>query len=418
MAEPERQILHVDLDAFYASVEARDDPKLRGRPVIVGGHSRRGVVLAASYEVRRFGVRSAMSMVEARRRAPDAIVVPPRFHAYAEASEAVFAIFRAVTPEVEPLSLDEAFLDVTRSRALFGSGETIARSIRARIAAEVGLPASAGIAAAKFVAKIASDLAKPNGQLVVPEAETRRFLAVLPVSRLWGVGPKTEARLGALGLRTLGDVAAARPEWLEAQLGDGGRHFWLLAQGIDDRSVEPDREAKSIGSEDTFERDVVDRERLLSSIHSQALRVARRLRAGGVRARTIVLKLKSADFRLTTRRVSLPEATDDGQAIFAAAELLLGDARSVGPVRLTGVAAMNLEAEPRQLSLLEPGGQKKQALNRTLDRIADRFGSAAIVTADLVPGAEDEDPVLRGRAGGSRLDQAPKPRPKAKRPPR
>ncbi|MFO0724396.1 MAG: DNA polymerase IV [Myxococcota bacterium] len=406
MAEPEPQILHVDLDAFYASVEARDDPSLRGKPLIVGGHSRRGVVLAASYEVRPFGVRSAMSMAEAVRRAPQAIVVPPRFHAYAEASERVFAIFRSVTPEVEGLSLDEAFLDVTRSRALFGSGIEIAQAIRQRIREEVGLPASAGIAAAKFVAKIASDLAKPNGQLEVKAADTKAFLAKLPVARLWGVGPKTEARMRELGLYTLGDVAVARIEWLEAHLGDSGRHFWLLSQGIDDRRVEVDREAKSIGSEDTFEHDVRDKERLLSSIHSQALRVARRLRAGGVRARTVVLKLKTADFRLSTRRLTLGEPTDDGQVLYAAAESLLGDPGAIGPLRLTGVAAMNLEEEPAQLSLL--GGKKDKAkkLNSTLDQITERFGTAAIVTADLVGEPEDPDPTLRAKIGASRLDAA------------
>jgi len=211
-------IIHLDMDAFYASVEQRDFPDLRGKPVIVGGHPRRGVVLAASYEVRPFGVRSAMPMAVAMRKAPAAIVVPPRMAAYEEASEAVFAILSTVTPLIEPLSLDEAFLDVTASRKLFGGPAKIAAELRARIAAEVGLPSSAGIASVKFVAKIASDVAKPNGQLEVAPGEARAFLASLPVTRLWGVGPKTEAVLAKLGLRTIGQIAAADPDWLNRHL--------------------------------------------------------------------------------------------------------------------------------------------------------------------------------------------------------
>src|SRR5277367_2691962 len=228
---PPRAILHLDMDAFYASVEQRDDSALRGRPVIVGGHPKRGVVLAASYEVRPSGVRSAMPMARALRLAPDAVVVPPRFHAYAEASEQVFAIFERYTPLVEPLSLDEAFLDVTGSVSLFGQPATITSRIRREVAEEVGLPCSAGIAAVKFVAKVASDLAKPNGQREVAEADTRAFLAPLPVARLWGVGPKLEATLLTLGLRTVGDVARADASLLAEQLGDTGRHLTALARG-------------------------------------------------------------------------------------------------------------------------------------------------------------------------------------------
>jgi DNA polymerase-4 len=232
-------IIHIDMDAFYASVEQRDDPKLRGRPVIVGGHLRRGVVLAASYEVRKFGVRSAIPMARAVKLAPHAVVVPPRFKAYAEASDRVFSFFESVTPLVEPLSLDEAFLDVTGSVGLFGPPAKIAADLRARIARELELPASAGIAACKFVAKIASDVAKPNGQLEVPAGQTRAFLAPLSVSRLWGVGPRMEETLAGLGLRTIGQIAEHDPEWLERRLGSTGRHFWHLSQGIDDRVVVP-----------------------------------------------------------------------------------------------------------------------------------------------------------------------------------
>lgn len=388
-----RAILHVDLDAFYASVEQRDRPELRGRPVIVGGHPTRGVVVAASYEVRPFGVRSAMPMAQAVRRAPQAIVVPPRFEAYVEASERVFAIFESVTPLVEPLSLDEAFLDVGGSVRLFGAPAEIARRIRERIAAEVGLTASAGIAAVKFVAKIASDLAKPNGQLEVPADETVAFLAGLPVGRLWGVGPKTEAVLQGLGLRTIGDIAATDPARLERQLGAAGRELWALSRGIDEREVIPDREARSVGAEDTFEEDLSGLEALRPRIHSQALRVGRRLRRAGRRARVVQLKVKFCDFRLVTRRTTLEEPTDDGQAIYRAALELLERLAPARPVRLTGVAGQEVTAGAgRQIGLFAAGPRPADRLNAALDRIADRFGSAAVTTADLAEADVSEDP--------------------------
>jgi len=387
-----RAILHVDLDAFYASVEQRDRPELRGKPVIVGGHPTRGVVVAASYEARPFGVRSAMPMAQAVRRAPQAIVVPPRFEAYVAASERVFAIFESVTPLVEPLSLDEAFLDVGGSVRLFGPPAEIARRIRGRIAAEVGLTASAGIAAVKFVAKIASDLAKPNGQLEVPADETVAFLAPLPVGRLWGVGPKTEAVLRALGLRTIGDIAATDPARLERRLGIAGRELWELSRGIDEREVVPDRQARSVGAEDTFEEDLSGMEALRPRIHSQALRVGRRLRRAGLRARAVQLKVKFGDFRLVTRRTTLEEPTDDGQTIYRAALGLLERLAPLQPVRLTGVAGQEVTAEAGQLGLFAAGPRPADRLNAALDRLADRFGRAAVTTADLAEADADEDP--------------------------
>jgi len=278
-----RAIIHVDMDAFYASVEQRDNPSLRGKPIIVGGHAQRGVVVAASYEVRPFGVRSAMPMARAMKLAPHAIVVKPRFSAYSEASEQVFAIFERYTPLVEPLSLDEAFLDVTASVGLFGPPADIARRIRKEIAEELKLPASAGIASVKFVAKMASDLAKPNGQREVRAQETVQFLAKLPVSRLWGVGPKTEEELTRAGLKTIGDVAARDVTWLEQRLGSQGRELWALARGQDEREVVPDRAAKSVGAEDTFEEDLTGMDLLRPHVHAQALRVGRRLRKAGVK---------------------------------------------------------------------------------------------------------------------------------------
>jgi DNA polymerase-4 len=373
------------MDAFYASVEQRDDPKLRGRPVIVGGHAQRGVVLAASYEVRPSGVRSAMPMARALRLAPDAIVVPPRMRAYADASERVFDLLHSVTPLVEGLSLDEAFLDVTASTRLLGSPAEIAALVRRRIAEELQLPSSAGIADVKFVAKIASDLAKPNGQREVPAGTSAAFLAPLGIGRLWGVGPKTEARLKLLGFTTIGDLARVEAAYLERKLGAAaGAHLAALSRGVDARPVVPDREAKSIGAEDTFEADLTGAEALRPYLHAQSLRVGRRLRRAGVRARTVHLKLKLADFTLVTRQTTLEDATDDGQALYRAAAELLDRNLPSQAVRLTGVSAHGLEAaEPVQTSLLHTPPAPRDALNRTLDSIHSRFGINAIVTADL-----------------------------------
>jgi DNA polymerase IV len=381
------------MDAFYASVEQRDDPGLRGRPVIVGGHAQRGVVLAASYEVRPSGVRSAMPMARALRLAPDAVVVPPRFDRYAAASERVFDILHEVTPLCEPLSLDEAFLDVTASRALFGAPAAIAARLRARIASELGLPASAGIADVKLVAKIASDLAKPNGQREVPPGGGAAFLAPLPVGRLWGVGPKMERRLRTLGLAVIGDIAAQDPAYLERKLGSAGRELWTLAHAIDPRPVVPDREAKSIGAEETFDEDLAGVEALRTHVHAQALRVAHRMRRAGLRARTVQLKLKLDDFELLTRSVTLAAPTDDGQVLYRAAAELLALHPPPRPVRLTGVAAQNLVAVDKgQLDLYAPPPAAPDALNRTIDEITARFGKGAITTGDLVgdEGADDD----------------------------
>ena len=374
-------IIHLDMDAFYASVEQRDRPELRGRPVIVGGHPKRGVVLAASYEVRPFGVHSAMPMAVALRKAPQAVVVPPRMAAYEASSEQIFEILGSVTPLVEPLSLDEAFLDVAASESLFGSATHIARTLRARIATEVGLPSSAGIAAVKFAAKLASDLAKPNGQKEVSAGQTRSFLAPLPVARLWGVGKKTEAALDKLGLHRIGDLAAADPDWLAENV-VGGRDLWELACGIDPRPVVPDREAKSIGSEDTFEEDLAGEQALLPHLHAQALRVGRRLRAAERKAAVVQLKLKLADFTLLTRQSTLSDLTDDGQTIYRTAANLLRGEKLAGKVRLTGVSAHRLAVRSQQLSLFA-SDQRARKLNQTLDRIADKFGDGSVTTADL-----------------------------------
>ncbi len=400
-----RAILHLDMDAFYASVEQRDAPALRGCPVIVGGHHKRGVVLAASYEVRPSGVRSAMPMARALRLAPDAVVVPPRFQAYAEASEQVFAIFERYTPLVEPLSLDEAFLDVSDSVSLFGLPGAIATRIRAEVAREVGLPCSAGIAAVKFVAKVASDLAKPDGQREVAASQTCAFLAPLPVARLWGVGPKLEATLLTLGLRTVGDVAAADPSLLAEQLGDTGRHLAELARGEDDRAVVPDRQAKSIGAEDTFAEDTDSPDVLQKALHAQALRVGRRLRRASLKARTVQLKVKLADFTLLTRRRTLEAPCDDGQRLYREAADLLGRMTLSRAVRLTGVSAQELVGARSQLGLFVEPEARSDRLNAALDAIAARYGQGAVTPADVADlECDAEEDEARRRVGAARFD--------------
>ena len=386
-------ILHVDLDAFYASVEQRDQPELRGKPVLVGSPSRRGVVLAASYESRPFGCKSAIPMVTARRLCPQAIVVPPRMSAYAAVSQQFRDILDAYTPLVEPISIDEAFLDVAGTERLHGPAEEVARVIKRRVRDELQLTASVGVAAVKLVAKIASDLRKPDGLVVVPADQTREFLAPLPIERLYGVGPKTAAELRALGLTTLGQIARHPLAALAARLGAShAAELAALARGEDARRVEPDRAAVSVGAEDTFEHDLVDGPLLRRRITAQAERVAERLRRSHKSAATVVLKLKSPTFAITTRRRTLAAPTADGSVISRVALELL-DACAVGApgVRLSGVAATGLEraGAPRQLTLDEPERQKGERLGATLDRIRDRFGRGAVARAELL--SEDED---------------------------
>jgi DNA polymerase-4 len=379
----DRAILHVDMDAFYASVEQRDDPRLRGKPVAVGGASRRGVVCAASYEARPFGVRSAMPMARALRLCPQLVVVPPDFSKYSQVSDQVFGIFHGFTPEVEGLSLDEAFLDVTRSQTLLGTALQQGREIKARIRAQTRLTASVGIAEVKFAAKIASELCKPDGLLEVPRGQVSDFLAPLPASRLWGVGPRTDDQLQRLGLRKIGDVARADRLWLTAQLGSMGPWLHDLANGIDDREVEPDLEAKSIGAEETFEADL-EGEDLHPFIHEQALRVGARLRRATVKARSVHLKVKYADFRVVTRQETLPLPTDDSAEIYRTALRLLGKV-AAHPIRLTGVHAGDLCTAAPQLGLFDADREKRDRLNRSLDAIAEKFGNGAVLPADLLP---------------------------------
>jgi DNA polymerase-4 len=350
-------------------------------------------VLAASYEARPFGCRSAMPMATAMRLCPDAVVVRPRMGVYAEISRAFRALLDGYTPLVEPISIDEAFLDVTGTERLFGPPGRLAEALRGRVRAELGLTASVGGAAVKLVAKIACDLAKPDGQLLVAPAETARFLAPLPVERLYGVGKKTAERLRGQGITTIGQLADHPAASLERRLGSLGRELAAQAHGIDPRPVDPGRDAVSVGAEETFEHDLDDGPALRRHVTAQAERVAERLRRGGHRGQTVVLKLKDPAFHLTTRRRTLAEATDDGRAIAAVALALLTEAR-VGPpgVRLSGVSMTGLvaHAAPQQL-LLDQRARRAQELGRTLDAIHDRFGEQALGRADLMYDGEDDE---------------------------
>jgi DNA polymerase IV len=376
-----RAILHLDLDAFYASVEQLDDPSLKGRPVIVAGPSQRGVVCAASYEARRFWVRSAMPTPRARKLCPEGVVLAPRFGRYHELSERVFDIYRRYTPLVEPLSLDEAFLDVTASSALHGGGGAIAAAIKGAVRAEVGLTVSAGVADVKLAAKIASDMGKPDGLVEVPAGGTRAFLAPLPVSRLWGVGKVTEAALARAGVHRIGQLADAPELVLVGALGHGhARDLRALARGEDPREVIADEEAKSVGAEETFETDLRGPDALVPHLLDQAERVARRLREAGKRARTVTLKVKYADFTLATRRCTLPVATDDGKVLFEAARDQLERADLARPVRLTGISASGLDTGPEQLGLFDARARplRRAALNAAVDALHQRFGAGAV----------------------------------------
>jgi len=399
-AYPVRQIIHIDMDAFFASIEQRDAPELRGKPVLVGGGERRGVVAAASYEARPFGVHSAMPMAQAMRRCPQAIVVPPRRRAYEEASGRIFAIFRRYTPLVEGLSVDEAFLDVTGSRALFGDGETIAARIRAEIRQETDLTASAGVAPNKFVAKIASDQDKPNGLTVVPPGEVVRFLAPLPIERMWGIGPKASERLRLLGYDTLGDLAAADPDALERHLGSWGREVNRLAQGVDDREVEPDREAKSVGAEETYDQDLTTRAEIEKTLLRHASRVARRLHEAGISAGRVTVKIKYADFTLKTRQLRLSEPVDDAASLYDAARSLLDRFPLAGrPVRLTGVSAGDLQDGPPPPTLFaDARKEKRRAVESAMASLRARFGDDVSLTrADLLDAPGREDPGIPRR---------------------
>jgi DNA polymerase IV len=388
MPPAELTILHVDMDAFYAAVEQRDRPGLRGKPVIVGGIGARGVVSAASYEARPFGVHSAMPMGTARRLCPQGVFLPVPMSRYAQVSRQIREILLSFTPRVEPLSLDEAFLDVHGCEGLHGPAPEIARQIKGRIKAETALTASVGVAANKFLAKLASDLRKPDGLVVVPPQGVPGFLAPLPVGRIWGVGAKAEERLHALGVRTIGQLAALPERVLIDHFGKVGRHVWQLAQGQDERAVVPDREAKSISTETTFSQDVGDRDTLRVCSLDQVEHLAGRLRHAGLRARTIELKIRSSDFRTRHRGQALPQATNRTDALWQAALELFhnGLTDDLLPVRLLGVGAARLTRDAHvQGDLFDGGlGKRREALDQAVDAIRVQFGDAAIQRGSLL----------------------------------
>jgi len=378
-------ILHVDLDAFYAAVEQRDDPALRGKPVLVGGSARRGVVAACSYEARRFGIQSAMPMAEALRRCPHAIVVRHHMERYAQASHTFFAILGDYSPEVEGLSLDEAFLDVTASERLLGDGPTIAREIKRRVRAELSLVASVGVAPIKLAAKIASDIDKPDGLRVVAPDQLLGFLHPLPVTRLWGVGDATRAVLATMGLSTIGDVARYPEAALVGRLGAvTGHHLAALARGEDHRPVVAEHDPVSVGHQETFDDDIDDKGELAVLLLDQADRVAARLRGAELRARAVVLIIKYDDFRQITRRTTLDAATSDGGVLARTAIDLLAkvaiEPRKGARVRLCGISATQLEPRdaPRQLGFDEAERARGERLGETIDKLAAKYGKGAI----------------------------------------
>ncbi|QDU82126.1 DNA polymerase IV [Polystyrenella longa] len=379
-------ILHIDMDAFYASVEERDQPELIGKPVIVGYSSEgRGVVCAANYEARTYGVHSAQPMVTARRLCPNGVYIRPRHQHYAEVSRQIRAIMESYTPLVEPLSLDEAFLDVTGSEQLFGSSIEIGHKIKQQIQDEVNLVASVGVAPNKYLAKIASDLNKPDGFCVVDPNRVQEFLDPLAVSRLWGVGKVSQKTFKQLGIKTIGELRQVPDSYLERKFGKFGTHLWRLAHGIDERKVQPDHQAKSISHETTFSNDVSDPKVLKMWLLEQTEQVARRMRRNQLFGKTVNLKIRFSDFQTFTRAQSLPHATQTTQEIWEIAAMLLEEkapSRSL-PVRLLGIGMSHLHGESqRQLSLFgEDDHQKLNRLDETTDAIRERFGTSAVQRA-------------------------------------
>ena len=388
-------ILHVDMDAFFVSVELLDNPDLRGKPVIVGGTGERGVVAAASYEARHYGVFSAMPSTRAKRLCPHAIFLRGRYDRYEEVSRAVFAIFKDFTPLVEGISLDEAFLDVRGAHRIFGDGPTIGATIRRRVLDEQGLTCSVGVAPRKLTAKLASEAAKPKasktgpvfgaGVHVVTEDEELRFLHAHPIRALWGVGPATEKRLDRLGVRTIGDLAALEEDALVAALGNAaGRHLHALSWARDERPVEPDLKPKSVGHEETFAKDHYTHASLDPELVRMADSVAVALRKGGLQGRTVQIKVKFNDFKLITRAETVATAIDEGPLIARVARRLLEQVDVAPGVRLFGISVSQLDdASVRQLSLDDVAQPGWSPVSDAVDSIRERFGDASIVPATM-----------------------------------
>ncbi len=377
-------IIHVDMDAFFASVEQRDNPELRGKPVAVGGTpEQRGVVSAASYEARRYGVKSAMATALALKLCPGLILVPGNYRKYKDVSDSIMRIFHSYTPLVEPLSLDEAFLDVRGSERLFGPPEQIGAEIQRRIREELRLSASVGVGPNKFIAKLASDYRKPGGFTVVPPEKVSEFLAPLPIERMWGTGAKTAERLKRIGVHTIGDLRRLPPDLLEERFGKYGRVLYRFARGEDDRPVEPYREPKSVGKEITFAEDVYDRDLLRQTLRRLAEKVGRTLRRDNIRCRAVTLKIKYPDRRLVTRTAALPEPTNLTGPIYATAERLLHK-HCRPPVRLIGITCGKLTREQAVTLFKDPKQVREEKITAVLDRIRDRYGEDAVQPAGLL----------------------------------
>ncbi len=394
-----RLIVHADMDAFYAAIEQLDRPELRGKPVLVGPKSQRGVVLTASYEARPYRVGSAMPMALARRRCPTAIIVPPRFERYQQVSATVMQVFRDFAPNIEPLSLDEAFLDMSGSTRVLGSAREIGEKIRAGVRdATGGLTVSVGMSTSKFVAKVASGHRKPDGLTIVPPAEVRGWLAALPVAALWGAGSKTQARLRSLGLVTMGDVATADPAWLEKKLGRLGRRFHALARGEDARVVVGGGTARSLSSERTLERDIATFKEIDIHLRKAADMVAARLRKASLLAGGVRVKLRKSDFSIVSRQRMLPSPTASSAPIYAAAQPLARELLNEAPFRLVGVAAYALSRKPAegQLDLLTDGAGRSEQLDAVMDSVSNRFGAGALRRASQLRPATvlDDSPDL------------------------
>ena len=396
MPMPEnRRIIHLDMDAFYASVETLDNPTLRGRPVVVGGNCNRGVVCAASYEARKFGVHSALPLLTARKLCPHGVFLPVRMARYQEISGQIMDIFQRFTPLVEPLSLDEAFLDVTTSQSLMGPAEKIAIEIRALVRKGIGLTVSAGVASSKLVAKIASDLNKPDGLTIVPVGQEEAFLSPLPINRLWGVGSTTQKALALIRVQTIGDLSRIPPAILTAKFGKAGIMMQKFAAGIDPRPVEPAQEAKSIGHEETFTEDLRDKKRIEKELLALCLKVGKRARDKDLGGRTVTIKVKYRDFVQVTRSLTLPEPVADDKALYQTGlQLLTKTEIGLLPIRLLGISLANLipTKASGQLTLFsqDPNRIKNCRLYKAIDTISARYGSGSIVPATLVEKREKE----------------------------
>ena len=373
-----RWIMHVDMDAFFASVEQRDFPHLRGKPVIVGGKSRRGVVATASYEARRFGVHSAMPITKARELCPHGVFVVPRFDAYREASEEIHEIMLHYADAYEPISLDEAFLDISGMGSQYPTLGAIGRAIKKEIRDKVHLVASVGIGPNKFLAKMASDMEKPDGLTIIPYGKEKEILAPLPVRRLWGVGEVTEKKLLAAGYRTIGDIQEAAPSRLQDLLGNQGAFLKQLAFGIDTRPIEAERQVKSIGDESTYDEDLTDKKQIEKEIAMHSDIVARRLRKHDLFARTISLKIRFASFQTVMRSLSLEEGTNLQEDIDRAALTLLSRIPLYEGIRLIGVTASNLGPPISMGSLFSEESEKRARAAKAMDEIQAKFGKKAL----------------------------------------